>query len=282
MTTNAIEPNHAAPSSDCVSDIIRREPLFAGAAICFAIAMLPTLFAMSVDQREFQGTSIWMKPLKFEFSICVYLATLACFSRWLPQGMTQSRWYRLHTSAVVFAAVAEIVWIAGAAAYGMASHYNTAQPAMAKLYPVMGAFAVLLATATLPYGVMIWRNTNNGLDPVVRSSLAIGLSLTFCLTLVTAGYMSGQLSHNVGAANTSQPGLLILAWSRTNGDLRVAHFFATHAMHFIPAVGFVSSWILPTSLGRMTVLGASVLYTAFVVFTLVDAIMGQPFRVMGY
>jgi hypothetical protein len=108
-------------------------------------------------------------------------------------------------------------------------------------------------------------------------SLGLGLLLTFALTLVTAGYMSGTFSHLIGDSSTVQSGVPIMGWSRTAGDLRVAHFFATHAMHFIPAAGFVASRILPQSLGRLAVIGASGLYTAFVVFTLIQAATGQPF-----
>lgn len=113
-------------------------------------------------------------------------------------------------------------------------------------------------------------------------SLELGLLLTFALTLVTAGYMSGQLSHHIGNGGAGQQGFPIMGWSRTGGNLRVAQFFATHAMHIMPAVGFVAIWMVPASAGRATVVGASFLYSAFVGLTLVEAVNGQPFKLLGF
>lgn len=281
MTATLTVSNLFAPSRGVVAELFHREPLYAGAALVMAAAILPTAFAMGLDARTFQDTNVWIKPLKFEFSICVYFATLAWLAAWLPSGTTAALWYRVHAGLVVFAAVAEIVWIAGAAAFGVASHYNTAQPFLAKIYPVMGAFAVLLTSATIPFGILIWRNPEGTLKPVGRLSVGLGLLITFVLTLATAGYMSGQMSHLVGAHVDGQPSFPLMGWSRTSGDLRVAHFFATHAMHIIPAIGFLASWSLPTRAGRIAVIGASLLYSAFVIFTLITAAMGQPFKVLG-
>jgi hypothetical protein len=282
VTTLVANQDVREPDRGPVAELFHREPVYAAAALFFAIAMLPTAFAMALDQRTFQGVNVWIKPLKFEFSICIYLATLAWFAGWLPRGTTSSPWYRVHAGLVVFAAVAEIIWISGAAALGIASHFNVTHPFMAKVYPVMGAFAVLLTSATIPYGVLIWRNGDGKLAPVVRLSLGLGLLLTFILTVATAGFMSGQFSHLVGSSSGTQPGLPVMGWSRTAGDLRVAHFFATHAMHALPAVGFIASWILPARVGRMTVILSSLLYVGFVALTLVQAAKGQPFMVLGF
>lgn len=281
MTTSPAGRLHAAPSRGRGAELFHREPLFAGTALVMAVVMLPTTVAMLLDPRMFQDANVWLKPIKFQFAICVYLGTLAWFAAWLPRGTTTSRWYRIHSGLVVFAAVAEIVWIAGAAAFGVASHFNTTQPLLAKIYPVMGAFAVLLTSATVPYGILIWRNAESPLHAVARLSVGVGLLLTFVLTLATAGYMSGQLSHLVGARSAGQAAFPIMGWSRTVGDLRVAHFFATHAMHIIPTIGLIASWILPPRTGRMAVIAASVVYTALVAFTLASAAMGQPFKISG-
>jgi hypothetical protein len=281
VTTSVANQDVREPDRGPVAELFHREPVYAAAALCFALAMLPTAFAMVVDQRTFQGVNVWIKPLKFEFSICIYLATLAWFAGWLPRGTTSSPWYRVHAGLVVFAAVAEIVWISGAAAFGIASHFNVTHPFLAKVYPVMGAFAVLLTSATIPYGFLIWRNSDGPLTSVVRLSLGLGLLLTFVLTVATAGFMSGQFSHLVGSSGATQPGLPVMGWSRTAGDLRVAHFFATHAMHLLPAVGFLASCILQARVARGAVIGSGMLYTAFVAFTLFQAALGQPFRVFG-
>jgi hypothetical protein len=68
-----------------------------------------------------------------------------------------------------------------------------------------------------------------------------------------------------------------MGWARDGGDLRVAHFFATHAMHFIPLAGLLAVIALPDRRARVVVYAASAGVTAFVIFTFVQALMGQPF-----
>src|SRR5262249_17865462 len=76
-------------------------------------------------------------------------------------------------------------------------------------------------------------------DPAFRLSVGLGLVLTFFLTVAVAGYMVNNGGHFVGSQSTVAPGAPLMGWARDRGDLRVAHFFATHAMHFVPAFGFV-------------------------------------------
>lgn len=278
MSTLTLPAPSAGVLSSSVYDVFRREPLFAGAALFFVLLMVPTTFALLVDQRTFQGINVWIKPLKFQFALGVYLATLAWFADWLPQGTTRALWYRAYAAVVVFAMAAEIAWVGGAAALGVGSHFNTS---VRGLYPLMGFFAVVLTTASLVYGVLIWRAKDSRLDPVFRLSVAVSLILTFVLTVIAATTLSSFASHYIGSGTSDVQGFPIMGWSRTGGDLRVAHFFATHAMHVIAVVGYIASLVLPQTLGRLTVLLASLVYTAFVGFTYVEALAGRPFTALG-
>jgi hypothetical protein len=270
---------HPAPTRlSPLPDLFRREPLFAGAALFLAALMAPTAFAFLIEQRTFQGINVWIKPLKFQFALAVYLATLAWFADWLPRGTTKTPGYRAYAAFVVFAILAEIVWVGGAAALGVGSHYNTA---VRGLYPLMGFFAVVLTSASLVYGVLIWRDKESGLDPVFRLSVSISLILTFILTTIAASTLSSFASHYIGSGASDVRGFPIMGWSRDGGDLRVAHFFATHAMHVVPVVGLIASFALPKSLGRAAVILASIAYTAFVGFTFMQALQGRPFIVFG-
>jgi hypothetical protein len=261
-----------------VHEMFRRESLFAGAAFVFVLLMVPTTFAMLVDQRTFQGINVWVKPLKFQFSLAVYLATLAWFADWLPRGTTTALWYRAYAALVVFAMAAEIAWVGGAAVLGVGSHYNTA---VRGLYPTMGGLAVLLTSASFVYGVLIWRAEDSRLNPVFRLSVSVSLVLTFVLTMIAAMTLSSLASHYIGSGTSDAHGVPIMGWSRTGGDLRVAHFFATHAMHVLPMAGLVVSALLPKTLGCFVVLLASVAYTVFVGFTFVEALQGRPFTLFG-
>ena len=82
--------------------------------------------------------------------------------------------------------------------------------------------------------------------------------------------------HLVGTPVT-HAGLPVLGWSREVGDLRVAHFFATHALHALPIVGYIAGCLLSPSQARAVVWAAAAIYTALVAATMVQAFQGQPF-----
>jgi hypothetical protein len=232
---------------------------------------------MALDERTLLGVNVWLKPLRFETALTVYLATLAWFAGWLPERVVGTRWYRTYAASVVAAIVAEMVWIGGAAAFGTASHFNESSPLMAWTYRLMGGLAVLLTSSALVYGILILHHRNSLLDPAFRLSVGLGLVLTFFLTVALAGYMVNNGGHFVGSQSTVAPGAPLMGWARDRGDLRVAHFFATHAMHFIPAVGFVVSLVLSAAVGRRAVIVFSAAFAAFVAYTFGEAVMGRPF-----
>lgn len=279
MNTIAASPSRAqfARSGFGLSELFRREPYFAAIASLMVIAMAPTLFAMAVDPRQFQGIDIWEKPLKFQVALAVYLGTLALFAGWLPKGMTGRLTYRIFSGVVCAAVIAEMVWIGGAAANGIGSHFNVADPVMGALYGLMGVLAVTLTSASLVYGIAFLRDRNSALDPAFRLSLGLGLVLTFVMTLVTAGYMSSAAGHWVGGNASDAEAIALMGWARDGGDLRVAHFFSTHALHFIPAAGFVAASTLRPDAAKATVWIASIAYAAFTAFTFLQAIAGRPF-----
>lgn len=260
-----------------ISELFRREPYFAGLAAMLVLLMAPTLFAMAVDTREFNGINVWEKPFKFQVALAVYLGTLALFAGWLPQGMTSRRSYRIFSGAVCAAVIAEMLWIGGAAANGIGSHFNVADPLMGSLYGLMGVLATFLTSASLVYGIAFLRGGDRRLDPALRLSLGLGLILTFVLTMVTAWYMATGTGHWVGGNQSDAQAIAIMGWARDGGDLRVAHFFATHAMHFIPAAGLAASLALSANAGRTAVWASSIAYVAFTALVFAQAVAGLPF-----
>lgn len=255
---------------------LRHEPLFAGAAVALALLTVPLGLALVLDGRTVGGELVWVKPMKFAVALTLYLGTLAWFATWLPERMRRSPWYRLHAAVVVVAIAAEMVWIVGAAAFGTTSHFNVATPMMATLYGIMGILAVTLTSASLVYGVAIGRNRAAPLPPAVRLSLALGLVSTFVLTLFVAGGMSSNTSHFVGLPQNGAA-LPILGWSREVGDLRVGHFFATHAMHAVPLAGLALATAVPDRAARAGVLAAALAYAALTLGVTAQAWMGRPF-----
>lgn len=273
-----LAPALAAPALP--HSLVRFEPRFAAMALLLGLLAVPTLAASLLDDRSFLGTAIWIKPLKFEIALALYLGTLALYARWLPRGMTGRRWYRIYSAVVVAAVAAEILWIGGAAAFGTGSHFNVATPRMAMLYSAMGVAAVTLTSAALVYGIAIWRNAEAGLAPALRLGLGLGLVLTFALTLIAAGALSLSAGHLVGGSGGDAGGLAPMGWARGGGDLRVAHFFATHAMHAVPLAALGATRLLPARAASLATLGFVAAYAGLTAFTFAQALDGRPFLPM--
>lgn len=249
-------------------------PALAAFALLIALAAIPLLAAAALDPRSFQGESIWVKPLKFHLALTVYFATLAIFARWLPEGMTDSRGWRIYQAVVIACTVGELLWIGGAAALGSGSHFNIATPAWSVLYSLMGVFAVTLTSMTLVMGIAIWRNAATGLPAPVHLSIALGLVLTFVLTVVAAGMLAQGTGHLVGTPVTGAR-LPLLGWSREVGDLRAPHFIATHAMHILPLAG-LAALLLPARAQVPAVWLSAAAFTALVVWALLTSLAGRP------
>jgi len=276
MTTTLSVPR--TPYS--TESLFRSEPLFYATGVLLALSLLVTVPAMMMDTRLFQGENVWIKPIKFQFALSVYMLTLAFFARYLPDGMTSKRSYKVFAGIVVFSVVAEIIWIGGAAMYGIASHFNNTSPFMEAIYPLMGAFAVMLTLASPVYGIAIWRNRSTGLEEPLKQSIALGLILTFVLTVPVAGTLSSMPGHLIGTP-LSANSLPLFGWSTEVGDLRVSHFLATHALHFIPLAGLAASRLLPQNAAYWVVWGSSAAFCALVAATLLQALAGMPFIATG-
>ncbi|MES2914547.1 MAG: hypothetical protein V4753_05440 [Pseudomonadota bacterium] len=248
-------------------------PAFTALAILLALGLIPLAAAMALDTRIFQGDSPWMKPVKFHFALGLYTISLAFFARFMPEATRLSRSWRWFTAAVVVAICGEVVWLSSAAMINTASHFNTTIPVFTAIYGLMGVFAVLLTSASLVMGVSVWRNRATGLDPALHLAVALGLVMTFVLTIPVAGYLSSNGGHFVG---TSTRALRVMGWSRDAGDLRVAHFLATHALHFVPVAGLLAVWLVPAWAVRVVWVAAAS-FAALVIFTFAQALQGQPF-----
>ncbi|MCU0912420.1 MAG: hypothetical protein MUE98_14100 [Rhodobacteraceae bacterium] len=267
-----------APSGPAREPLLPRlmadEPRFTLLGLVLGLALIPVFAAMAIDGRLYQDVNVWVKPAKFLASLSLYALNLALFARLLPPGMTARRSYRAFSWVVVFCILAEIAWIGGAAANGTGSHFNVATPAMELIYSLMGLFAVTLTAASLVYGIAILRHPAAPVAPTLRLAVGLGLVLTFALTVPVAGYMASAPGHFVGQPQTGAL-LPVLGWSREVGDLRVAHFLATHAMQVVPLLALAA-----LALGRGATVGVWAIAAGYAVLTLAtfaQALAGQPF-----
>ena len=114
----------------------------------------------------------------------------------------------------------------------------------------------------------------------LRLGAGWGLVLGSIATLMTAFPLaSGEIGgpgHWVGGVRTDLGGLPLVGWSRTGGDLRVPHFFATHIMQALPILGLALDRIAPRVAKPGIAFGA-LLSIAVVIGTFVQAVQGQPF-----
>ena len=250
-------------------------PILTGLAIIITLASLPILSAMTLDPRQFLGDPIWVKPLKFHIALAIYLITLAFYARFIQPNHLIHRGWRIYIGVVATCIVAELLWVDGAAALGTASHFNVATPVATALYTLMGLSAVTLTSLAPALGVAILRNPAPGLDPTLRLALALGLVLTFALTVVVAGTMSSLTGHLIGQPLTGAK-LPLFGWSREVGDLRAAHFFATHALHAVPLAGLVATRLMSPANARRAVWTTALLYTALIAALFGQALMGLP------
>lgn len=252
----------------------RLEPVMGTAGLMLLASLALTLPALALDPRSFQGESVWLKPVKFQIALILYALTLAWFAAFLPAGFTDRPAVRLWLRLAAWGMLAEMVWIGGAAAFATASHYNT-HGLMAAIYPVMGLIALQLTSVALVFGLAMARDRAPVLPQPLHLAVWLGLVLTFALTVVAAFTLAGMPGHHVGTPLTGAR-VPLLGWSREVGDLRVAHFLATHALHALPLAGLLAQRLWPAGTGMRAIRVAGALYALLTLAALVQALAGQP------
>ncbi len=267
-----------APRGKLLPALRQTHPTLGAAAWLSLLALVPVLLAMSIDLRTVNGISVWIKPAKFLVSFAVYYATLAWVSGWLSASTRARRPHRFVVAVALGAGVLEMTWLLLAAAFGVPAHFNREQP-WATAYQVAGAGAVMLLVAVLVQGVLVARDREAALAPALRHAIVLGAVVAFATTLITASVLSSGDGHWVGGARSDAGGLPLVGWSRTGGDLRVAHFFALHAQQALPLVG-LALVALRRPDARAAVWVATAVYTAWIGFTFVQALRGQSLLAM--
>ena len=103
-----------------------------------------------------------------------------------------------------------------------------------------------------------------------------GLWLLF-LAPVSGFAMGGRLQHSVGGPDGGA-GIRFLGWSVLHGDLRVAHFFALHALQALPLAAWLITLLPLPQWSRWAIFAfASVLVTTVTAGSLVQALAARPF-----
>lgn len=244
--------------------------------VVFAVLFVITLGAWSLDERELNGISVWIKPLKFQLSLALHFATLALLARLAPEPFRRGRIFGWIVISSVAAGLFEIFYIMLQAGRGRTSHFNDETAVEVVMYALMGIGSLVLVAAPLIMGAALLRHPGARVrrEPM-RLGAGLGLVLSALATVIVAGYLSTHGGHWVGGVPSDAGGLPVFGWSQQGGDLRVAHFFATHAMQVLPLVGYALRNHGPR--GARLVAAAGGLYAALTAATFVQALLGQPF-----
>lgn len=206
--------------------------------ICSAVLLawfVAVLVAGAFDDRTLDGVGVWDKPVKFAVSLALHLLTLAVLAQLLPRESRRGMALTAVGYAAIVATFFEQVYITVQAGRGRRSHFNFDTDFEILMYQFMGIGALVLVFASFFLGLMIWLRTSERTGLTLGA--IIGLMLGSVMTLVIAGYLSSNGSHWVGQASGDATGLPLVGWSREVGDIRVAHFLATHTMQILPLVG---------------------------------------------
>ncbi|GAA0936966.1 hypothetical protein [Pseudonocardia zijingensis] len=253
-----------------LADARRGHPGLYAVAILMAALALVTLALAVVDQRELLGAPLWFKPLKFSLSITLYSAALAWMLSRLPGRVMQAAGWIIAAGFVL-----EMVIIVGQAARGVRSHYNTDSAFDIALYSLMGAMITVVWLATLAIALRFLRERCD--DRVTATAVHLGLVIG--LAGMAVGFLlSANDGHAVGVADGG-PGLPLVGWSTTGGDLRVAHFVGMHALQLLPLLAAGLTALAPGRLDEtarvrvVQVAGAA--YAALTVLLTWQALRGQ-------
>ena len=142
------------------------------------------------------------------------------------------------------------------------------------MYRLMGLGAVLLNSTSLILAVIISKSREYSVHPVMKQGILLGLVLTGILGTTFGAYLSTNPGgHWVGGTPSDAGGVPIFHWSRSGGDLRVAHFLGIHAMHFLPLLSYL---LLRFRFAKFLLWVCAILFTALSIWTFQQARSGLP------
>lgn len=241
----------------------RNEPLYYFGLLCLVAALL-CLLLTRVTQTQVLGTNAWYKPFKFFLSTAIFVWSMAWYTAYL--GDTRAvTWYSWGLIALFGF---EDLYIAIQAGRGQLSHFNISTPWYAGVYGAMALAAVGISVWTAYIGALFFQRDFPDLPPAYLWGIRIGI-LLFVLFSMQGLTMGARLTHTIGGPNGSH-GLPALNWSRTHGDLRVAHFMGMHALQVLPVLAY---YVLKDV--KLTLL-SGVLYGLAATLLFIQAMQGKP------
>lgn len=224
------------------------------------------LVMMMIDQTTIMGINAWIKPMKFAISITIYSWTFG----WMLYYSQSTLANRLITLGLIVTMLVEIVLIYLQAFRGTTSHFNIHSAFDGIVFGVMGIF-IGINTLVNFCTILLFFSSKVTVERSALWAWRFGLVLFF-LGSLSGGWMVSQLAHTVGAMDGG-PGLPLVNWSTTAGDIRAAHFITLHGLQAIP----LAAWILrdhPTGVRWSMVF--TIGYAALCIYLHLIAFLGIP------
>lgn len=240
----------------------RNETLFYYGLLCLVFAVIFLLLTKFTTIQVY-NVSAWYKPFKFAFSTFLFSWAMAWYCYYLPDFNI-----KLFNWSVILLLGFEIFYIAFQANKGQLSHYNLSTPVYAALLSMMALAATLVTLYTAYVVWLFFTNTFPELPNYYVWAIRFGIVI-FVIFSFEGFAMGSRLNHSVGALNDNS-NWFIIGWSKTVGDLRVAHFIGMHALQVLPLLSF---YIFKNT--KLTI-GLSLVYGLLAIMTLVQALKGRP------
>ncbi|GAA3339205.1 hypothetical protein GCM10020358_22140 [Amorphoplanes nipponensis] len=236
-----------------------------------AVVALVAAVGVLADPRVLTGAPIWLKPFKFAVSFTLYTATLAWMLSLLPR---RSRLAERSATVLVVMSAAEMAVIVTQVLRGQTSHYNETSALNAALWQVMGTAIMVLFVAHFVIGVVVLRQRIA--DRVAAQAVRWGLGLSLLgLAAAVPMVQPGQMGHSVGVGDGG-PGLPVVGWSTTGGDLRIGHFVGLHALQALPLLALLLGRRLDEVTRLRLLLVGGVAYGILTALLTWQALRGQP------
>jgi hypothetical protein len=241
----------------------RNEPLFWFGWMCLIFALICLLFTRW-SNIQVMGLNAWYKPFKFAFSTFLFVWAMAWYVYYLEKPTT-TLWFNWVIITTLGFEIAYITWQAGR---GQMSHFNVSTPIYSALFSLMALAATIATLAAAYIGLLFCQQDFPLLPDYYVWAIRVGIGL-FVVFAFEGFAMGSRMSHTVGGPDGSA-GWPIVNWSRSLGDLRVAHFVGMHALQLLPLLAFYVFKDL-----KITIL-AGMCYAALAVWVLVVALQGRP------
>ena len=250
--------------------------VFAGISFAMILAFGATATLWALDPRVIDGVSVWAKPLKFELALAIHAGTIALVVSRLSPSLQVGPFMQGVAFAFLAACTIEMGWIIFQASQGQHSHFNDSTTFHRAMFSVMAFAAVIITGAAAAVAFQVWRDPDFATGSTVKSGILLGLAGGTLLTLVTAFAIGGRGSPYVGDLPLLTSRMMFTGWSLTGGDLRVAHFLATHMMQAVPIAAALAIRARLRFFAQSFVLGFAALWTVWILVEFGNALSGEP------